>query len=91
MVKLSQSGKPSSNATMGKFLPVLLSFGPMFMYLGLEGIATLHGTLQSTMYLVDHFIALLGVGSLSWGLSQLLIGQKRILQRLAELEALKIL
>lgn len=87
MVKLSKSGKLSNDETEEKFMPALLSFGPIFMYIGLEGIATLHGT----MYLVDHFIAVLGAGSLSWGLILLFIRQKRILQRLAELETMKIL
>ena len=87
-MKLAKSGKSSSDETVEKFLPVALSFGPMFMYLGFEGIATLHGTatVHGTMYLFDHFLALLGVVSLSWGLPQLLIRQKRILQRLAELK-----
>lgn len=81
MLKPSKFSQPNNNETVEKLLPVVLSFGPVFMCFGLEGIATSRGA----MALAFHILALLGVGSLSWGLSQLLIRQKRILQRLAEL------
>ena len=67
------------------FQPALLTFGPLFMYIGLTGLSDIPRA-QNTLYLFDHLFALAGVVGLTIGLSLLFVKQVRIMQRLDALE-----
>jgi len=94
MMKLLESSKPNVQATdrllaaVAQLAPALLSFGPFFMFLGIQGILMTQKR-GGTPYLFDYLIALGGVLSLSLGLMFLFARQGRIMQRLGELERQK--
>ena len=95
MIKLLKPGKSNNPAidqrlaAVAQLIPAVLSFGPFFMVMGLQGMLTTqkHG---GTPYLFDYLIALAGVLSLSLGLMFLFARQGRIVQRLDELERQKM-
>jgi uncharacterized membrane protein YcjF (UPF0283 family) len=82
--KLSNTGKPKYNAEA--FMPPLLTFGPVFMWMGLNA------GLITAFNRPDWFafgLATAGTMMLSAGLGLLLRKQARLEQRLNELERLK--
>ena len=86
--KLSNAGKPKW--TIEVFMPVLLSFGPLFLSMGLQnGIQTLSQRAMIRPNWLNYGEATIGVLMLSAGLMLLMIKQFRLEQRLNELERLK--
>ncbi|MGI4787313.1 MAG: hypothetical protein ACRYFS_00540 [Janthinobacterium lividum] len=87
-VKLSNIPKP--NQVLERFLPVLITSGPVFLWMGLQdGVNT---ALQSSGKRPDWLsfgIAIAGFFMLMLGLVALLLKQQRLEQRLTELERLK--
>ena len=80
-IKLTNTEKPKP--PLEAFLPPLLTFGPIFIVLGLEG------TIGSqTLHWFGLPLAFIGSGMLSVGLGALYTKQARIEARLSEIERL---
>ncbi len=88
LLKPDNSNDPTTDqrlAAVAQLVPAVLSFGPLLMVIGLQGILTTQ-KYGGAPYLFDYLIALAGALSLSLGLVFLFARQGRIVQRLDELE-----